>query len=387
MMDSSTLLSVLIMTLAAVAFLVIPKLGVHHDLQRQFVLRIDVPRAVVSKQAAADAPVDVPVSGVEPAAETQALSISAPVRAEVRAEPPAEVPTEMATEVAATGPPTGRATEGEGDTGLTDRAAAAAEQPLFRAVGLEKSYTTPEGTVVVLDRASFEIPRGVTGIVGASGTGKSTLFNMLGALDVPTKGCLWFQGEAIWPASRRTLARHRQSNVAWVFQDLHLPEHLRVRDVVAQPAIMNGVPRRTALARAEEFLAKVGLAEFGRRRPWQLSRGQKQRVAIARAFASLAPVILADEPTGSLDRQTADGVFSLFLELARTCGRSVVLVTHDPRLAQQCDRVFCCHEGKLIARAARAPKSKKRRPELFTQVRRDQSVLAKNTTSLSHKGP
>jgi ABC-type lipoprotein export system ATPase subunit len=234
--------------------------------------------------------------------------------------------------------------------------AAGSAVPLFRACGLSKRYASPEGEVVVLDEADFEIHPGITAIIGASGAGKSTLCNLLGALDLPTSGDLWFESQRLWPAPAREQLRHRQLNVAWVFQDLDLPAHLTVREIVCQPLLMLGVPRHDALARAAVCLEQVELPHLQGRLPSQLSRGQRQRVAIARAFASPARVILADEPTGSLDQRSAEVVFRQFLCLAREHARSIVLVTHDSRLCRGCDRVFRCAAGKLIETPFRAMK-------------------------------
>lgn len=220
--------------------------------------------------------------------------------------------------------------------------------PVFSVRDLTKRYLTGGEETLALRRVNLTIEDGLTAIVGESGEGKSTLLNILGGLMAPTEGEVTFRGRFVNFDDEDALRRYRTWSIAWVFQDLNLISHLSAVENAALPLICRGMSRTKALSIAWENLDRVGMASLMGRYPHQLSRGQKQRVAIARAFTSDAEVILADEPTGSLDIRTAEGVMRAFYELAQHRGKPVVLVTHNPELAHQyCDRIVRCHQGTI----------------------------------------
>lgn len=222
------------------------------------------------------------------------------------------------------------------------------DAPLYSIRSLRKIYRASAETICALRDVDVDLGYGVTGIVGPSGQGKSTFLNCIGGLDVPTRGQILFKGRPVPFGDEVAMRRFRAHNVVWVFQDLNLVTHQTVVENTALPLLCRGVPRRRALAAATENLTRVGLAGFGGRRPHQLSGGQKQRAAIARAFTAGAEVILADEPTGSLDPESAEEMMKAFRELSVSTGTPLVLVTHNHELAHKyCDRVLECSTDGL----------------------------------------
>ena len=220
--------------------------------------------------------------------------------------------------------------------------------PLYTIRALCRTYATATETIHALRDVSADLHHGITGIVGPSGKGKTTLLNCLGGLDEAFSGKLLCKGKPIPSKDPEAMRRFRALSVAWVFQDLNLIGHQTAAENVALPLLCRGVPRKEALAAAERNLDRVGLAGLGQRLPHQLSGGQKQRVAIARAFTADADVILADEPTGSLDPESAELVMSVFQAVSREAGKPVVLVTHNHDLAHKyCDRVLECTAAGL----------------------------------------
>ncbi len=229
--------------------------------------------------------------------------------------------------------------------------------PLFALRAVSKSYREPSGREVpVLHGVNLDFLAGVTGILGPSGQGKSTLLHLLGGLDVPDEGIIFYRGEALPEAEGPALRAYRGRRVSFVFQDLNLVTHLTAEENAALPLLCRGVGRGEALAQARQNLERVGLGELAGRLPAQLSGGEKQRVAIARAFTADADVTLADEPTGSLDAATGAAVMRAFRDLARLHNRPVILVTHDEALAQRfCDRLVRCTPHGFVEAAVRRP--------------------------------
>ncbi|MGY2287574.1 ABC transporter ATP-binding protein [Pseudomonas gingeri] len=212
--------------------------------------------------------------------------------------------------------------------------------------GIGKSYRLAEQPLTILKGVSLSIEVGEScAILGASGSGKSTLLNILGLLDLPNSGHYHFAGHDIFKASPDQLAAIRNQQIGFVFQSFNLLPRLDALDNVALPLSYRGVPRGESLERARKMLAQVGLGDRAHHRPADLSGGQRQRVAIARALVGEPSVILADEPTGNLDSSTAREIMDLLLELNRVRQVTLIIVTHDPHIAERLHRQIRVHNG------------------------------------------
>ena len=204
-------------------------------------------------------------------------------------------------------------------------------EPIITLRGVGKRY--PGSTRPALDSIDLDVEAGrITAIMGPSGCGKSTLLNLIGALDRPSSGEIVMDGTRVDRLSETAAARFRRAKVGFVFQFFHLLEDLTVRENVAVPAILAGRPRAEADARADEMLAQLGLSEHQRKFPATLSGGERQRLAIARAIINDPAVLLADEPTGALDRRNGEAALAILEDLNRR-GQTILLVTHDEQLA------------------------------------------------------
>jgi lipoprotein-releasing system ATP-binding protein len=220
----------------------------------------------------------------------------------------------------------------------------------IRTVRLTKQYRSGENTVVVFDNLNFEVAPGErVALVGESGAGKSSLLHLLGGLDRPTKGTIYFDEREISALGEVALAEFRNREIGFVWQTHYLlPEFTAIENVM-MPLLMRGLSRQKAAPVAAERLSEVGLADRASHRAGELSGGEQQRVVLARALVGTPKVLLADEPTGNLDYKTGDKIADLFDQLHQNHKLTSVFVTHNLEFAKRCDRVLKLEHGALVS--------------------------------------
>ncbi|HMP75496.1 MAG TPA: ABC transporter ATP-binding protein [Kiritimatiellia bacterium] len=223
------------------------------------------------------------------------------------------------------------------------------DHTLIRCRNVTKQYRKGNNLVTPLEALDLDIPRGeFLALMGPSGSGKTTLLNLLSGIDQPASGTIEFDGIPVHALPRRRLAAWRARHVGYIFQLYHLVPVLTAFENVELPLLLDPMSRRERRERVEAVLSLVGLSDRMHHFPRELSGGQEQRVAIARALVADPPLLVADEPTGDLDRTAADAVLGLLQALSREQGKTIVMVTHDPRAAASASRVLHLEKGRLL---------------------------------------
>ena len=219
---------------------------------------------------------------------------------------------------------------------------------LLKVEKLCKVYDKGENEVKAVDEVSFTVPKGqMVAIVGASGSGKSTLLHLIGAVDQPTSGKIWLDGQDVFAHNKKELAIFRRRQVGLIYQFYNLNPVLTAEENIVLPILMDG--RKPDKAQLDHILDMLDLKERRNHLPSQLSGGQQQRAAIGRALFTSPQIILADEPTGNLDSKNSAEILELFRKSNREMKQTILLVTHDESIAEQCDRIIVLHDGKILS--------------------------------------
>ena len=236
---------------------------------------------------------------------------------------------------------------------------------LIQAEKLTKVYGKGDTAVTALDHVNLSVNMGeCVAVMGPSGCGKSTLLHLLGGLDRPTEGSVSIDGQPVAKMSDNAITQLRRRKIGFVFQFFNLIPILSSVENAALPLLLDGTRSSQAKQRAIDWLKKVGLGERLGSRPDQLSAGQQQRVAIARALITEPVLVLADEPTGNLDTRSSDEIAELLQQVAKTWGRAVLMVTHDPRIAAYADRIVFLKDGTIVDEARLESKDSENKTDL-----------------------
>jgi putative ABC transport system ATP-binding protein len=221
--------------------------------------------------------------------------------------------------------------------------------PLVRLVGLNKGFIKGKETIIIFDRLDLSIPSGdFAAVMGPSGSGKTTLLNLLGGIDRPDAGEIHVAGDRVDRMSEGELAQFRSANIGFIFQFYNLMPMLTAAQNVELPLLLTKLAKQERCQHVETALKIVNLADRARHYPREMSGGQQQRVAIARAIVSDPKLLLCDEPTGDLDRSTADEILSTLQILNRDLGKTIVMVTHDPAAARHARRTLHLDKGRFV---------------------------------------
>ena len=224
-----------------------------------------------------------------------------------------------------------------------------AEQPMVRLAGVSKRFTKGKETISIFDRLDLSIPRGdFVAVMGPSGSGKTTLLNLLGGIDGVDGGELTVADQRTDGMSEGELARWRAANIGFIFQFYNLMPMLTAAQNVELPLLLTNLRRKERASRVETALTVVGLADRVKHHPREMSGGQQQRVAIARAIVSDPNLLLCDEPTGDLDRHSADEILTILQLLNKDLGKTIVMVTHDPAAARYARRILHLDKGQFV---------------------------------------
>ena len=224
---------------------------------------------------------------------------------------------------------------------------------VLKVENLCKVYGKGENEVRAVDGVSFSVPKGqMVAIVGASGSGKSTLLHMIGAVDRPTSGKIWLDGQDVFQQNNRELAIFRRRQVGLIYQFYNLIPVLTAEENITLPLLMDG--RKPDQTHLEQILDMLGLKERRDHLPSQMSGGQQQRVSIGRAIFTSPQVILADEPTGNLDSKNSAEIMELFRRSNKELNQTILIITHDENIADQCDRIIVLSDGKIISDEAKS---------------------------------
>ncbi len=222
-------------------------------------------------------------------------------------------------------------------------------ESMIQCRGVSKSYHKGNTVVTPLEALDLDVPKGeFLALMGPSGSGKTTLLNLLSGIDSPTSGSLVIAGIDIAKLSRRDLTKWRANHVGYIFQLYHLVPVLTAFENVELPLLLSPISKKERHARVETALSLVGLSDRMHHTPSELSGGQEQRVAIARAVVADPPLLVADEPTGDLDRESAARILDLIRQLAKDYGKTIVMVTHDAKAAAAADRTLHLEKGQLL---------------------------------------